>query len=155
MLAPQEIRTFFVTTSCWGRKSLFQVERNCELMLDVLATNQGKGHFQLHEFVIMPTHLHLLLTAPFEIPLETALQFIKGGFSFRIKRELGFSGEVWQAGFNEHRLKDGDDYDHHREYILQNPARAGLKNWKYLSSPGLIALDRCPEHLSLTSAKAG
>ena len=31
----------------------------------------------------MPNHIHLLLTPEAEIPLERALQFIKGGFSYR------------------------------------------------------------------------
>jgi hypothetical protein len=44
-----------------------------------------------HEFVIMPNHLHLLLTPAAEIPLEKALQFIKGGFSYRAKREIHFA----------------------------------------------------------------
>jgi putative transposase len=36
----------------------------------------------------MPNHFHLLLTPATKIPLEKALQFIKGGFSYRAKREF-------------------------------------------------------------------
>jgi len=152
MLAAQELRTFFVTTTCWGRRTIFQVERNAHLLLDVLGSNRRKGHFLLHEFVVMPDHLHAILTPAFHAPLEKAMQYVKGGFSFRVKKELGFSGEVWQVGFNEHRIKDAPDYEHHRSYILENPVRAGLREWRYVSSSGLIELDLRPEHL--TSAKA-
>ena len=63
---------------------------------DVLAENRQKGRFLLHDFVIMPNHFHLLLTPAAEIPLEKALQFIKGGFSYRAKREINFAFEIWQ-----------------------------------------------------------
>jgi REP element-mobilizing transposase RayT len=53
--------------------------------------------YLLHEFVVMPDHFHLLIT-PIET-LERALQLIKGSFSFRAKKELGFVGEIWQKSF--------------------------------------------------------
>jgi putative transposase len=91
-----------------------------------LAENRGKGRFLLHEFVIMPNHLHLLLTPATEIALEKALQFIKGGFSYRAKREINFPLEIWQASFVNHRIRDAEDYKHHHTYIWENPVRAGL-----------------------------
>ena len=97
-----------------------------QLLVDVLAENRRKGRFLLHEFVIMPNHSHLLLTPAAEIPLEKALQFIKGGFSYRAKREINFPLEIWQASFVNHRIRDGEDYKHHHTYIWENPVRAGL-----------------------------
>ena len=97
-----------------------------KLLLDVLAENRGKGRFLLHDFVIMPNHFHLLLTPVAEIPMEKALQFIKGGFSFRAKREFHFPFEIWQKGFVDHRIRDAEDYKNHHTYIQENPVRAGL-----------------------------
>ena len=68
-----------------------------QLLLDVLSENRRKERFLLHEFVIMANHFHLLLTPAAEIPL--ALQFIKGGFSYRAKREINFPLEIGQASF--------------------------------------------------------
>ena len=62
-----------------------------QLLVDVLAENRRKRRFLLHEFVIMPNHFHLLLRPAAEIPLEKALQFIQGGFSYRAKREIHFA----------------------------------------------------------------
>jgi REP-associated tyrosine transposase len=59
MLAPQDIRTFFVTAVTANRRSLFQVERNAELLLDILKEDQVKGRYALHAFVIMRDHIHL------------------------------------------------------------------------------------------------
>jgi putative transposase len=74
----------------------------------------------------MPNHFHLLLTPAAEIPLEKALQFIKGGFSYRAKREIHFAFEIWQASFVNHRVRDAEDYKHQHTYIWENPVRAGL-----------------------------
>ena len=44
---------------------------------------------QVHEFVFMPNHVHLLITPAPDVSLEKAMQFIKGGFSYRAGKELG------------------------------------------------------------------
>ena len=124
--AAQSTRTFFVTSATDGRRALLQSNRMAKLLVDVLAENRGKGRFLLHDFVIMPNHFHLLLTPAAEIPMEKALQFIKGGFSFRAKREFHFPFEIWQKGFVDHRIRDAEDYKNHHTYIRENPVRAGL-----------------------------
>ena len=74
----------------------------------------------------MRDHVHLILTPAPNVSLEKAMQFIKGGFSFRAKKELNFHGEIWQAGYDQHRIRDAEAYAKHVEYIWQNPVRAGL-----------------------------
>ena len=81
-LAPQETRTYFLTFVCAQRWRLFQVERNAELMLSVLQMQREVGRMQVHAFVLMPDHVHLLLTPAPEVSLEKSVQFVKGGFSF-------------------------------------------------------------------------
>jgi putative transposase len=132
-LAAQSTRTFFVTSTTAERRALLQSDRMAQLLVDVLAENRRKRRLLLHEFVIMPNHFHLLLTPAAEIPLEKALQFIKGGFSYRA-RELHFALEIWQASFVNHRIRDAEDYKHHQTYIWENPVRAGLSD-----KPGLFA----------------
>ena len=154
-LAPQSIRTFFVTTNTWGRRSVFQTERMASLLIEVLEDNRKRGRFLLHEFVIMPDHLHVILTPAFEIPLERAVQFIKGGFSFRAKKELAFVGEIWQARFTNHRIRDVDDYVAHRNYIYENPARKGLRSdYPYCSARAGYELDPVPPGLKPIALKA-
>jgi putative transposase len=45
----------------------------------------SQGKFLLHAFVIMPDHFHALITPAENVSLEKAMQYIKGGFSFRLK----------------------------------------------------------------------
>jgi putative transposase len=119
-------RTFFATTKTSGGRALLQSERNATLFIDVLRSYATAGKFRLHDFVVMPNHVHLLLTVGSEMTIERAMQFIKGGFSYRLKKEFGYSGEVWQRGFSEVRIEDRQSLLPHRAYIAANPVRAGL-----------------------------
>src|SRR5690348_10166359 len=106
-------RTFFVTTVAWQRTPLFRNERVAQLMLDVLADYHEQKKYVLHEFVIMPDHLHLLLTPAADISLERAMQLIKGGFSYRFGKarvDNARKGLVWQESFTNHRIRDRADY---------------------------------------------
>jgi putative transposase len=80
-LAPQEIRTYFVTTVIASRRRLFQVHQNASLLIETLQGQRSKARLALHEFVVMPDHVHLMLTPAPDVSLEKAMQYIKGGFS--------------------------------------------------------------------------
>jgi putative transposase len=122
--APQEIRTFFTTSVTANRRRIFQTERNAELLLRILQDNRQKDRFELHAYVIMPDHIHLLLTPAENVSIEKAMQYIKGGFSFHLKSAF----DVWERSFKEHRIKNKQDYEHHKTYIEQNPVRANLSS---------------------------
>jgi putative transposase len=117
-------RTFFITTVTWQRTPLFRQQNVAELMMDVLEKYLEQKKYFLHEFVIMPDHLHLLLTPAAELSVERALQLIKGGFSYRLGKQK--RGLIWQESFTSHRIRDEHDFEHHAEYIRMNSVRAGL-----------------------------
>jgi putative transposase len=98
----------------------------------------------------MPDHFHVLLT-PAGITLERAVQFIKGGFSFRVKKELGLNIEVWERGYVDHRIRDENDYRGHVEYIWENPVVAGMvrsaEEYAYSSAHAGFEMDACPQGL--------
>jgi hypothetical protein len=53
--APQELRTYFITSVTANRRRLFQVEQNATLFLDILQEQRTKKRIQLHAFV---TYIH-------------------------------------------------------------------------------------------------
>ena len=116
-------QTYMITSSTWGRRSLFSRERWARLLIDTLYHYRGSAYL-LHEFVIMPDHIHVILTPL--TSLEKAVQFIKGGFSYQAKKELGSNMEVWQKGFSDHRIRDAEDYLRHVSYVRENPVRKHL-----------------------------
>jgi len=139
--------TYFVTFSTWQRRRLFIVEPYVRLFLKTLYGYRRQGRFDLHAFVLMPEHVHLLLT-PTGITLERAIQFIKGGYSHALGVELGRKGEVWQRGFTDHRIRDAADFDVHRGYIHENPVKRGLvessAEYRYCSAFPGFKLDGWP-----------
>ena len=119
-------RTFFVTTGTSMGRRLLQSERNAVLLIDVLRSLVAEGKFELHDFVVMPDHLHLLLTVHNGMTIEKAMQLVKGRFSHRLSHEFGYKGEVWQRGFSELQVMNRESLESHRDYIARNPVKAGL-----------------------------
>jgi putative transposase len=117
--------------------------------LETLVRYRAERKYLLHEFVLMPEHFHLIIT-PNEITLERAMQFIKGGSSHKIGKDLGSPMEIWQKGFSDHRIRDAGDYLTHRDYVLSNPVEAGLcvspEQYPYCSAAG-FELDPVPQRL--------
>jgi putative transposase len=113
--------TFFITTATYNRRRLFQASANAELFLETLQHYRSLGHYKLHAFVVMPDHVHLILT-PQGITLERAVGFIKGGFSHRLASMI----PVWQRGFTDHRIRDAADMEARRAYLHMNPVRGRL-----------------------------
>jgi putative transposase len=111
--------TYFITTATHNRRRLFQVERNAALLLETI--DHYRASYLLHAYVVMPDHLHLIVT-PTDITLERTMQLIKGGFSHRLASKL----PVWQRGFTDHRVRDDADYNIRRNYLHQNPVEARL-----------------------------
>jgi putative transposase len=105
---------------------LLQSVRNVTLLIDVLRSYVAAGKFRLQDFVVMPDHVHLLVTIGGDMTIEKTMQFIKGGFSYRLKKETAYGGEVWQRGFTEVRVQDRRSFERHRAYIAGNPVVAGL-----------------------------
>ena len=68
---------------------MFQTERMATLFIDVLRGYTLAGKLRVREFVVMRNHVHLLITLGKGMSIERAMQLIKGGFSYRAKKELG------------------------------------------------------------------
>jgi putative transposase len=141
-------QTYFVTSNTPERKPFFRHERWAKLFIDVMLGYRPE-RFLLHESVVMPDYFHALITP--QKSLEKAVQFIKGGFSFRAKKELSGVGDIWIAGFSDHRIRDDEDFDVHRRYIAKNPVEAGLARregeFGYCSVNGRFKLDVFPWEL--------
>jgi putative transposase len=146
-LAPQETRTYLVTAVTAGRRSLFQVTATAELLERTILDYRSQGKFLLHAFIIMPDHLHALITPAPDVSLEKAMQFIKGGFSFRLKGKL----DVWMRSFNESQIMSEEKFINSLRYIEANPVRRGLvgsPNDYRFSSASCGPLDPMPSHFA-------
>jgi REP-associated tyrosine transposase len=143
--------TYFITASSWGKQHIFQSERMAGLLQDVFLHYRSQHKFLLHEFVIMPNHIHLLVSPLPPTTLERVIQLIKGGFSFRANRELGLRGEIWQSSYYDRRVRDLEEYERMANYIRQNPVRRGLvgkaEEYLYSSARSAVVMDEVPRRL--------
>jgi REP element-mobilizing transposase RayT len=85
----------------------------------------------LHALVVMPDHVHLLLTPRREengwpCPLVKVLQCLKGARAHRINQLLQISGPVWEEESFDHVLRSDESLREKCDYIRQNPVEAGL-----------------------------
>jgi len=92
----------------------------------MLLGKRAAGNFFLHAFVVMPNHVHLLITVPLGSTLERTMQLIKGGFSREAGRIIPLVHPFWQKSFFDRRVRDVSEFEKFRQYIHQNPVVAGL-----------------------------
>jgi len=147
----QDAGTYFVTSRAWESRKLFIKPPVCEIVIETLLHYRDQHNYLLHSFVLMPDHIHLLLTPGRNIALERAVQLIKGGSARRISQALNFHLPVWQRGFTDHRIRDVQDYENHLRYIEVNPVRRNLvlsdREYPWSSAGERFSLDDFPQGL--------
>jgi putative transposase len=145
----QADQTYFVTFQTVKRTPFFRNERWAVALFDTI--QKYSNQYSLHDFVIMPDHVHLLLSPL--CPLEKAVQLIKGGYSFTAKRSFNWKGDIWQPGFSDHRIRDIADLQQYIAYIEKNVASLQTPNYKFCGGAGSVQLAAFPQWLKpLTSA---
>ena len=140
--------TYFITFETWQRRRLFVVENYARLFLKTMYRYRREGRFQVHAFVVMPEHVHLLVTPAVNVTLEHAAQLIKGGYSHALGTLIGRNREIWQRGFTDHRIRDAQDFVNHQIYIHRNPVERKLvanpREYRYCSAFPGYKLDPWP-----------
>jgi putative transposase len=111
----------FVTTTTRDRRPIFEISRVADLFIDTLLHYRTLGYYKLHAYVVMPDHVHLILT-PQSITLEQAVALVKNGFEHRIDMNL----PVWDEGFTGYSVANIRDLEVVRAYLHQLPVRAGM-----------------------------
>jgi putative transposase len=137
-------QTYALTVVTFQRHRIFQRTANAELLIATLARYREQKRYLLHGFVVMPDHIHVLLTP--QESIEKAAQLIKGGYSFAIRKQ--YPGEIWQDNYHAHRVIDGDDFNSQLHYIANNPNRKNLNDYPHVHTRATARLDPPPAQLS-------
>jgi putative transposase len=144
-------QTYFVTSDTWQRRLYFHNGPLADLLIETIYRYREQKRFLLHSFVIMSDHVHLVITPDIESTLERAVQLIKGGFSYRVKKERGSNIDVWQRGFTDRRIRNSGECCGVIEYIHQNPVKARLvaraEDFQFSSANPKFEVDPLPEYL--------
>jgi putative transposase len=141
----QKQSTYAITILTFQRHRHFQRTANAELFIATLFQHRDKDRFQLHGFVVMPDHTHILITPAIDQSTAKSIQYIKGGYSFAARQH--FAGEIWHSGYHEHRIRDADDFKKQLTYIGSNPARKQYEDYPHVHTRYLDLIDPIPPHL--------
>src|SRR5579863_8449595 len=118
--------TYFITICAHMQQNLFQRDEVAQRMVATFLKYRDAAEFELHDYVVMPNHIHLLLSFDEPQQLGRVIQLIKGGFSHSL-REQGFAFRtIWEQRYHDRRVRDANEFAEFAYYIRQNPVRKGL-----------------------------
>jgi putative transposase len=136
---------YFVTPDTWQKHPLFINTALAKIVVEQIVSCRDRGFYKLHAFVLMPDHLHVLLTPGETTTVEKAMQMVKGGSAFRIGKEKPQKFPIWHFGFHDRWMRDELEYRGSKRYIEQNPVEAKLagspESYEYSSATGKFVLD--------------
>ena len=119
--------------ACWLRQPAV-----AQVVADALRYFDSQ-RYRLHAWCVMPNHVHVI-AEPF--PGHTLPSILHSWKSFTAKvanRLLGRTGEFWQEEYYDHLIRDEEDYAHAQRYLSENPGKAGLKNWQWVSCREVVS----------------
>jgi putative transposase len=141
----QKVETYAITISTFRQHRHFQRTVNAELFIATLFRYRDAGRFLVHAFVVMPDHVHVLITPSIDQSTSKCIQFMKGGYSHAVREQS--PGEVWHSGFHEHRIRDSEDFVAQKLYIASNPDRKRIVDHPHVRTRCEDLLDAPPKHL--------
>ena len=119
----------FLTFSCYGRQGYFRSAKGRELFLQSLETMRQRYDFHVLGYVVMPEHVHLLVSEPKRALLSKVVQALKLSVAVQsVKRPF------WQARYYDFNVFTGRKMAEKLRYMHRNPVKRGLvekpEDWK-------------------------
>ena len=111
---------YLVTAVTLNRQPIFASFTAARILIEALRAAQTSGRAQTLAFVVMPDHLHWLLSLGTLADLTAVVQLVKSVSAHRV------GGKVWQRGFHDRAIRREEDLPAVARYVVANPVRAGL-----------------------------
>jgi REP element-mobilizing transposase RayT len=105
--------------------------RVADVVSSALQFFEGQRYRQL-AWCVMPNHVHTIFSPFPNWPLEKILPSWKSFTSKEADKLLNREGSFWEPEYYDHLIRSEEELRHHVEYIVSNPIKAGLKNWKWV-----------------------
>ena len=121
----------FITINCrkCSNKCLLTAPSVAETLINGAMKYEQLGYWFVGLLVIMPDHIHAILTFNLECGIRQTISNWKG-------YQAKICGIQWQSDFFEHRLRNDDEYVEKAYYVRMNPVRKGLvaepDQWPYV-----------------------
>ena len=118
---------YLVTSVTADRKPMFCNYSAGRIVVRELIEAERRGRVTSLAYVVMPDHLHWLVSIRPEYSITDVVGSVKRYSAVSFNQSLGNIGvPVWQRGFHDHALRRDEDILHVARYIIANPLRAGL-----------------------------
>jgi putative transposase len=117
---------YHVTSRTNNKIKVFEKGLGRKIMLVILKDAKEKYGFQLPNFCVMPTHIHLLIKPADGTNLARIMQWIKTKSAKYWNHSQGLTDHMWGERFYSRVIKNHDDFETVMDYIDQNPVKAGL-----------------------------
>ena len=148
----------FVTTTVFEWKPVLTQDNVCDIIIKELRTTQSLFQMSIISYVIMPSHIHLLLGFQNISELSKYFQTFKSITSrqikqLRLKDLIENDYKLWKPRFDDLIVSSDKQFKVKMEYIHNNPVKAGLvqraEDWLYSSAvdwltdrKGLLKVDK-------------
>ncbi len=109
-----------------GKGACALVDPECAACVKVASEAFDGERYDLGDLVVMPNHVHLLMTPYQGHELESLLKGVKGVSARKINKRLNRSGTLWQKDSYDHLVRNEAQLRKFRDYIWENPAKEGL-----------------------------
>jgi putative transposase len=124
-----------ITWSCYRRKPLLGNPARRDLVCAALELMRVRYRFVVMGYVVMPEHVHLLISEALIGDHSKIIQTVKLSFSRRLVIRSGFSGRFWQSRFYGFNLWGPQKEVEKLKYMHRNPVVRGLvtspEDWRW------------------------
>jgi putative transposase len=132
-------QSHFLTFSCYHRQPYFDCPEAYDLFVQCLEVTRRRFGLRIYGYVVMPEHVHLLVSEPGHGTLADTMRELKLSFSKRVRsqRQSARSGSFWQKRYYDRNVRDGREFSIKLRYLHRNPVKRGLVkepgDWKWSS----------------------
>jgi putative transposase len=136
----QSEQSHFITFTCYHRLPNLKDEKLRDVLVTAFEQTRLQYQFRVYGFVIMPEHVHLLISEPERGTVANVIQSLKISSAMR-STGLRDGDEqhrpLWQKRYYDRNVRDYDEFVEKLRYIHRNPVKRGLAaepgNWQWSS----------------------
>jgi len=104
-----------------------------QIVVNALEKFDG-SRYRLFAWSEMPNHVHVLFQTIENFSLTGILHSWKSFSAKAANQILGRRGEFWQREYHDHLIRNTTEFDRALKYVMENPSKAGLKEWPWVWS---------------------
>src|SRR5579859_3637003 len=127
-------QSHFLTFCCYRRRPLLDSDSAKKVFESALERVRRDFSLRVYGYVVMPDHIHLLLSEPECETLANAVKSLKQGVARRL---IGDSEHFWQKRYYDFNIRDERQFQENLRYIHRNPVKRGLceapEDWPWSS----------------------